>query len=164
MTVQTAPATRSRISVSPLPALVGGIGAVFLVISALGPTWLYSPAVPAAHIPALSLSYADLNTLANSGHVPSTWVQENYFAWIGWLLIIATILATGAAVLLRQRRLGFVGLGLSALGLVLGLFAAKGALSWSQFSHQIPNLRVGAYLLIVGFLLTLVTALLPERR
>jgi hypothetical protein len=39
-------------------------------------------------------------------------------------------------------------------GLLVSLFAATGVLSWSQFSREIPNLRVGVCLLIVGYLLT----------
>lgn len=170
MTVQANPsspstsATRSAITLSRRKAVIGGIGAVFLLIAPLGPTWLASPAVPAAHIPAMALNYSDLHHLTTSGLAPTTWVQENFFSWLGWLLIAVTILATAAAVLLARRAVGIVNLVLAVAGLLIGLFAAKGALTWSQFSHEIPNLRIGAYLLVVGFLLILVSALTPERR
>jgi hypothetical protein len=142
--------------------VLGGVGALLLLVSALGPGWFYSPAQPQAHIPATTLSYQGLHHLADSGLAPTNWIQQNYFSWLGWLLIIVTVLATGAAVVSGRRVLSLVGAAFSLLGLVLGLFAAKGALSWSQFGHQLPNLRVGAYLLVAGFVLTCVSALAPE--
>ncbi|HEV2638931.1 MAG TPA: hypothetical protein VGX23_27550 [Actinocrinis sp.] len=163
MTVDTAPSTRSVLSVSPRSAVVGGIGALCLLISALGPTWLTTPAVPAAHIPALSLDYSDLHKLSRSGQVPTTWIQQNFFSWIGWTLIIAMLLVVAGAALLRRRPLNLVAVGLSVVGLVLGLFAAKGALTWSQFSNELPHLQIGAYLLVGGFIVTLISGFIPER-
>jgi hypothetical protein len=52
---------------------------------------------------------------------------------------------------------------LSVLGLVVDVFADKGVLTWSQFYREVPNLRIGTYLLIAGYLLTLLSALIPER-
>jgi len=155
---------RPALALSLRSAVIGGTGTVLLLISPLGLTWLAAKAVPAAHIPAQNLDYADLHHLTSSGLAPTNWVQQNYFSWLGWLLIILTVLATAAAALLGRRVLGIVGITTAALGLVLGLFAAKGVLTWSAFSHQVPDLRAGAYFLVVGFLLLLIaSALTPER-
>jgi hypothetical protein len=162
MTVQTASPARAALRIRPRSALIGGLGAVLLLISPLGVGWFYVPAVPQAHIPATTLSYQGLHHLAGSGMAPTNWVQQNYFAWLGWLLIVAAILITGAAVVTGRRALDMAGAALCLLGLVLGLFAAKGALSWSQFAHELSNLRVGAYLLVAGFFIILVSALIPE--
>jgi hypothetical protein len=164
MTAHTTPSTRLVLSVSPRSAAVAGVGAVLLMISLLGPGWLFSPANEAAHIPATTLNFADLHQLSSSGAVPTNWIQHNYFAWLGWVLIVATIVATSAAVLGGGRLFGALGVVLSVLGLLLGLFAAKGVLTWSRFYHLVPDLRVGAYLLVVGYLLTLVSAAASGRR
>ncbi len=166
MTVGTATtSSRPELALNLRAAVVGGVGAVLLLISPLGLTWLAAKAVPAAHIPAQNLSYADLHHLTSSGMAPTNWVQQNYFSWLGWLLIVLAVLTTAAAALLGRRSLGAVGVVVSALGLVLGLFAAKGVLTWSAFYHQIPNLRAGAYFLVVGFILLLIaSALTPQRR
>jgi len=155
MTVGTATtSSRPELALNLRAAVVGGVGAVLLLISPLGLTWLAAKAVPAAHIPAQNLSYADLHHLTSSGMAP-----------LGWLLIVLAVLTTAAAALLGRRSLGAVGVVVSALGLVLGLFAAKGVLTWSAFYHQIPNLRAGAYFLVVGFILLLIaSALTPQRR
>jgi hypothetical protein len=164
MAVQTTPATRPVLTLRPRSAVIGGVGAVLLLIAPLGLGWLFSPAVAVAHIPAQTLSFAGLHHLTSSGIAPTNWIQKNYFAWLGWVLIIATIIATGASVLTGRRSLGVLAVVLSVLGLVLSLFAFKGVLTWSQFIHQIPNVRVGAYLLIAGYLLTLASGLTAERR
>jgi len=162
MTLQATSPARPALRVRLRSAVLGGIGAVLLLVSALGPAWFYSPAQPQAHIPATTLSYQGLHHFADSGLAPTNWIQQNYFSWLGWLLIVVTILATGAAVVAERRILSLAGAALSLLGLILGLFAAKGALSWSQFSHELPDLRVGAYLLVAGFVFTCVSGLLPE--
>jgi hypothetical protein len=164
MTVKTTLATRSRPAsiACPRSAVVGGVGAVLLVISPLGLGWLFSPAVAAAHIPAMTLNFADLGTLSSSGRVPTNWIQENYFSWIGWALIALTIVATGAAAVTGRRPLRVLSVILSVAGLLVSLFAAKGVLSWSQFSREIPNLRVGVCLLIVGYLLTLAAGVIQD--
>ena len=163
MTAQTTSSTRPLLAVRLRSAVVGGIGAVFLLVALLGTGWLFSPANATLHIPATTLNFADLHHLTSSGMAPTNWIQKNYFSWLGWLIIAATIVATIAAVLIRRRFLNILVVVLSVVGLVVGLFAAKGVLTWAQFSHQVPNLRVGTYLLIAGFVLTLVSALIPER-
>lgn len=165
MTERTAtPAiNRPMLAISLRSAVVGGIGAVLLLVSPLGPGWLFTPANPAFHIPAATLDFSDLHHLTSSGIAPTNWVQQNYFSWLGWLLIALTIVATGAAVLVRRRFLIAVAAVLSVLGLVVDVFADKGVLTWSQFYREVPNLRIGTYLLIAGYLLTLLSALIPER-
>ncbi|GAA3218745.1 hypothetical protein [Actinocorallia longicatena] len=148
----------------PLPAALAGLGAVLLLIAPLGPGWLFSPANPAAGIPAITLSFADLHRLTSSGPVPTNWIQENYFSWLGWALIAVTILTTAAGVLLRRRELNSTAAALAALGIVLTVLAAKGTLTWSQFSDETPHIRVGVYLLQLGYVLMIAAAATAQKR
>jgi uncharacterized membrane protein len=116
------------------------------------------------HIPSMTLSFSGLHHLSSSGMAPTNWIQKNYFAWLGWVLIIATIVVTGAAVLLRRRSLGAAAIVLSVLAVILTQLAAKGTLTWSQYAHQSSNTRIGVYVLLVGYLLTLVAGIMQTRR
>jgi hypothetical protein len=164
MAVHVRALTRPSLNVRPRSAVIGGLGAVLLLVAPSGPAWFHIPGQPKAHIPATTLSYAGLHHLSSSGLTPTDWIQHNYFAWLGWVLIAATVVLTAGAVLLGRHLLAVAAAVLSLLGLVLGIYAAKGVLTWSQFLHQVPHLRVGAYLLVVGFLLTALAAFVPERR
>lgn len=164
MTVQTTPATRTVSPLRPRSAIVGGAGAVLLLIAPLGLGWLFSPAVPVAHIPATTLTFAGLHHPASSGMAPTNSIQKSYFSWLGWALFIVTIIATGAAVLTGRRSLSVLVVVLSVLGLLVSVFAFKGVQTWSQFNHQVTNVRIGGWLLIAGYLLTLVSGLIPQRR
>lgn len=165
MTVKTSDASRSPlVIVCPRSAIVAGAGAVLLVIAPLGLGWLFSPAVAAEHIPAMTLNFGNLATMSSSGRVPTDWIQENYFSWIGWALIALTVVAAGAAAVTGRPPLRVLSVIVSVVGLVVSLFAAKGVLSWSQFWHEVPDLRIGVCLLIVGYLLTLAAGLVAERR
>ena len=95
-TTSTSPSTRPALALNPASAVVGGVGAVLLLIAPLGLAWFFSPAVPSMHIPSMTLSFSGLHHLSSSGMAPTNWIQKNYFAWLGWVLIIATIVITGA--------------------------------------------------------------------
>jgi hypothetical protein len=166
MSVQTTtkPTTRAALTVSPRAAIIGGVGAVLLLIAPLGLVWLYSPAIAALHIPAMNLTFTDLHHLADSGLAPTNWIQKNYFAWLGWVLIIATIVVTAAAVVIRRRAFGVAAIATSVLALILTQLAAKGTLTWSAYAHESSNTRIGVYVLIVGYLLTLVAGIMQSRR
>ena len=163
-TTSTSPSTRPALALNPASAVVGGVGAVLLLIAPLGLAWFFSPAVPSMHIPSMTLSFSGLHHLSSSGMAPTNWIQKNYFAWLGWVLIIATIVITGAAVLLRRRSLGAAAIVLSVLAVILTQLAAKGTLTWSQYAHQSSNTRIGVYVLLVGYLLTLVAGIMQTRR
>lgn len=84
--------------------------------------------------------------------MPTTWVQQNYFGWLGWCLVIIVI-ALGVATAVTAQRLTAIALvGLGLISLAVNVFDVKGALSWGQFVDQIPNIRVGGYCAIGGYL------------
>lgn len=131
------------------------VSPVLLLVALLAAGWLYVPANPAAKAPATTLAFNDLHQLAGSGVIPTTWVQQSYFGWLGWTLVVIVIaLALGTAVTARRSAAATLG-GAGLVGLLVNLFAVKGALTWGQFIDQVPNVRVGGYCAVVGYLLTL---------
>jgi hypothetical protein len=138
---------------------VPGITALLLLASLLGAGWLYVPANPAAKTPATTLSFADLSDLANSGAVPTSAIQESYFGWLGWTLAGATIAFAVAAAFLRNRGVASVLGALSVAGLVLTALGVRGALTWSQLFDQVENVRLGGYLAVLAYVVTLGTSL-----
>lgn len=52
---------------------------------------------------------------------------------------------------LRLTAIALAGVGL--VSLAVNFFAVKGAWAWGQFADQIPNIRVGGYWAIGGYLL-----------
>jgi hypothetical protein len=137
---------------------------VVLLVSLLGPGWLFVPANQAAKMPETTLSFGNLHDLANSGAVPTTNIQQWYFGWLGWTLVLATgITALLIAVLARRALMVLLGV-LSVAGVVVTTFGLKGALSWADFFDQVPNVRLGGYLVFIGYLSALAFgALLASR-
>jgi hypothetical protein len=122
-----------------------------LLISLLGPGWLFVPANPAARMPETTLSFGDLHDLANSGALPTTHIQQSYFGWLGWTLVLATgITALLVAVVARRALVALLAV-LSVAGVVVTTFGLKGALTWANFVDQVPNVRVGGYLVFIGY-------------
>lgn len=128
---------------------------VLLLVALLGAGWLYVPANPAIKAPATTLGFQDLHELAASGVVPTTWVQQNYFGWLGWTLV-GIVIALCAATAITGRRVMAGALAAAGIvGLAINVFAVKGALTWGQFMDQVPNIRIGGYCAIAGYLLAL---------
>ena len=141
-----------------------GIAAVMLVIAPLGPGWLHVPANPALKTPATTLSFSDLHDFIASGVAPTNALQEAYFSWLAWVLIVLTLLVGVVTVATANRAaavalaaLGFVSLALTALSI-------KGAMDWGWFFDQVQYIRVGGYLLIVGFVITLILGVVTAAR
>ncbi|MEO5664499.1 MAG: hypothetical protein ABIR39_14570 [Nocardioides sp.] len=140
------------------------VSPVLLLVALLGAGWLFVPANPAIEAPATTLGFDELHDLAASGVIPTTWVQQNYFGWLGWtlvILVIALALATAAAGL-RFVAMALAGAGL--VGLAINVFAVKGALTWGQFTDQIPNIRIGGYCAIVGYILAIALGAIGSAR
>lgn len=129
------------------------VSPVLLLVALLGAGWLYVPANPAMKAPATTLGFNDLHDLAASGAIPTTWLQQNYFGWLGWTLIIIVIALSLATALTGKRSVAMALAGAGVVGLAVNLFAVKGSLTWGQFTDQVPNIRVGGYCAIVGYLL-----------
>lgn len=128
---------------------------VLLLLALLGAGWLYVPANPAIKAPAATLGFGDLHKLAGSGVIPTTWIQQNYFGWLGWtlvLVIIALCLVTAATC---NRIVAGVLAAAGLVSLITHLFAVKGALTWGQFADQTSHLRIGAYCAVAGYVLAI---------
>ena len=142
--VQQSEARIGRRSLSLAPA------ALLLAASLLGPTWMFSPAQPAANVPEQHLSFSDL--AAATAESPSS-IQAAYFGWLGWTLVILTIAATIVAVLRPRRLLTMAEAAIGAITLIVTALALKGPLTWGGFIDAVPTLRLGGYMIIVGLIL-----------
>lgn len=164
MTAQIAPtlarlpfARRDSSSVAPRAVAIA-VAAIALVVSFVGLTWFHVPANPANHVPALDLDFADLRTAAVSGHATS--VQIAYFHWLGWTLLVLAV-ALGAAAAVVKSRIVALGLAVVSLaGLLCTVLATKGQQTWSQYNEQLPNVRLGSYLVLAAFAVILILALI----
>lgn len=137
--------------------VVAGLAAVLLIASLLAPGWLHVPANPAAGTPATTLDFQDLNEL--TGVVPTTGWQEAYFSWLGWTLVVLAI-AVAAVALLRPSVVSAGAQVMTAfVGLVSTLFGVKGPLTWSQFVDATDQVRIGVYMLDLGFFALLVVGI-----
>lgn len=134
-----------------LPRLVLlAVAAAALLVSLAAPIWLYSPAQPQAQIPEMHLSFSDLDAATTQS--PSA-LQGAYFGWLGWFLALAAIAMGVVTVLIRRRVAGAVEAVVGGVALILTVFAVKGPLTWGSFFDSIPNIRLGGYLVIIGYLL-----------
>lgn len=134
-----------------------------LLVSLLGPGWLFVPGNPAAKMPATTPTFGDLHDLAQSGAVPTTTLQQSYFGWLGWSLVLATGITAVLVAVVGRRVLVVLLAALSVAGLVVTTFGLKGAHTWADFLDQVPNVRVGGYLVFVGYISALaVVALLAK--
>jgi hypothetical protein len=71
---------------------------------------------------------------------------------LGWCLVIIVIALGLAIAVTAQRPMEIALAGVGLVSLAVNLFAVKGALTWGQFADQIPNIRVGGYCAIAGYL------------
>jgi hypothetical protein len=153
---------------APWPQLAASLAiAVALAASLLGLNWLHVPAQPAIKAPATTLTFQDLHELTARGVVPTSGLQEAYFAWLGWALAVGVVAIVLATTLTGRRALTGLLAGVSALGLVLTALGVKGVLTWGQFFDQVPNIRAGGYLVGLVYLAALafsVTSLFRGRR
>ena len=116
------------------------VSPVLLLVALLGAGWLYVPANPAIKAPATTLGFNDLHDLAASGAVPTTWLQQNYFGWLGWTLIIIIIIIVAlslATALTGKRSVAMALAGAGVVSLAVNLFGLKGALTWGQFKAKV---------------------------
>ncbi|MCW2756564.1 MAG: hypothetical protein JWO46_310 [Nocardioidaceae bacterium] len=140
------------------------LGALSLLISLLGTPWVFFPANPAAKAPASTASFSDLKTVIGSGKIPTTWVQDVYFGWFAWVLVIAVIALGVAAVVARSRAAHIALRVVGLVGFVMTVFAFKGEMTWAQYWDGHTNLRLGGYLVFLGFILAAVAGGLRPRR
>lgn len=155
-----------RANLSPhLPTLGATVVAgALLLVALVGPAWLHVPANPQVGAPAANLDFDQLGDLIAADAVPTNGIQAAYFSWLGWLLATFTVLTGLVASVLPRRAVAGTLTVLAIVGLVLTGLAVKGPLSWSDFLDQVPNVRAGGYLVVLGYLLLLVTGVFVGRR
>jgi hypothetical protein len=152
-----------RVAVSPSMGGAVAVSALALVLALVGPGWLYAPANPAAKIPAMTLDFAGLRKLTATPGIPTNWVQGAFFGWMAWVLVIVALLL-GAAHAATRLRLAAIATAVVALvALIIDLLALKGVGTWGQLLHQVPNVRLGGYLMVVGLVVLLATGALGSK-
>ncbi|WP_213575873.1 hypothetical protein [Rhodococcus sp. USK13] len=152
MTTQ-AQGTSLRTIATFAPTAAVAAAAIFLLVSMVGPAWMFSPAHPDTGTPDANLSFSDLG--AATAQSPSA-IQAAYFGWLGWALVILVIVVSAAAVLLPRRLLSAAELLTGIAALLITALALKGPLSWGGFVQAVPTLRIGGYLMIVGLLVVII--------
>lgn len=60
---------------------------------------------------------------------PTTWLQQNYFGWLGWTLIIIVIALSLATALTGKRSVAMALAGAGGVSLAVNLFAVQGVSS-----------------------------------
>jgi hypothetical protein len=140
------------------------IAGLMLLVSLVGPGWLYVPANPAVHMPEVTLTFNDLHHLANSGLAPSNGIQRAYFGWLGWALALTTVAVALAGAMLRRPVLALATGASAVVGLLCTALGVKGVQPWSQLIDQTANVRPGVYLVVVGYLIALGSAAILARR
>jgi hypothetical protein len=115
-------------------------------------------------MPEATLTFNDLHDLASSGLAPSNGLQQAYFGWLGWALALTTVAVALAAAVLHRRPLTLAAGACAVAGLACTALGVKGVLSWSQLIDQTANVRPGAYLMVVGYLIALGSAAILARR
>jgi hypothetical protein len=154
MSLNATPATAATITRTIGPKFaVMLLSACALLVSLLGPGWLFVPANPTTGAHATTLNFGDLHELTSGGIVPTNALQTAYFGWLGWTLALSVIVLSVAALTARQRLVGGLAPPLAVAGLVFTTLGVKGPLTWPQLMDQVSNVRVGGYLAAVGYLL-----------
>jgi surface polysaccharide O-acyltransferase-like enzyme len=124
------------------------VGAVLLIVSLMGPTWL-------ALFSKSDASFSDLRTATKPATAPG--VQHAYFGWLAWTLVIIAIVALAASILtvgIIRRSAAALAIVLAVVGIVLTLVCVKeldvedphGSF-WTHFGW----IRYGGYLHVVGW-------------
>lgn len=141
----TASATNRTAALDVRELAVVALGAVLLLVSLVGPTWLVMPSPDGGA--AVPVSFADL-VVATDGS-PST-IQATFFGWCAWVLF-GVLIALSIGVLLTSNRALAVGAALgAAIVAVVATLALKGPQTWAQTIESLPNLRLGGYLMLLG--------------
>ncbi|MFC9665589.1 hypothetical protein ACFVJ5_35640 [Nocardia sp. NPDC127606] len=136
-------------------AVLGYLAAAALWIALLGPAWAYIPATPT--MPAVNMNFADF--VALDAALPTGGLQHAFYSWGAWLF---AALATVLAILIDRLRtsvgmtsMGMVAIALGLIQLVVSVLALKGEAAMSVLLGNLPYLRVGSALFLIGiFLLT----------
>ncbi len=139
--------TRPR--VGRLSLLATAAASVLVVGSLLGFAWTFIPANPTAQTPEMWMTFSDLS--AATAQSPSA-IQAAYFGWLAWTLVACTVLVAFGAVITGLRPLFGVEVALGLAMLIITMFASKGPSSWGTVIAALPDLRIGALMMLVGSL------------
>jgi hypothetical protein len=152
-----------RTAASPAVAGAVAVSALALVLALAGPGWLYVAANPAAKTPAMTLDFAGLRKLTDTPGIPTNWVQSAFFGWLAWVLVIVALLLAAAYATTRLRLAATATAVVALVALIVDVLALKGVGTWNQLLDQIPNVRLGGYLMVVGLVLILATGVLGSK-
>jgi hypothetical protein len=134
-------------------ATFAGVGLVLLIIAFTAVPWFTNSVGTQSH-------FGDLHDLVDARSASATGVADAYFSWLGWVLVIATVVIAIVATLPSPasgplRALGAV---LAAAAIALTFFAIQ-IFDGTAYSDYIKHASVGFYLAIGGFLLAGIGAL-----
>jgi hypothetical protein len=137
-----------------------GAALVLGVISLTSMNWLHMAANPATHAPAVDVSCDEIADLLRIPGVPSTGIERAYFHFLGWTLLLALVLLSVVAISVRNHAIAWCAMAADVVALVVFVLSVKGALSWGAFLRSAPDVRTGAWLMPLAFVVLGATALL----
>jgi hypothetical protein len=121
--------------------------AVFLSLITL--VWTALPAIPLAHLPAMSLTLSDLDKLTAIAALPS--LTTAFYQWLAWTMALV-VMGTAAVALARpSRATRAAGLLASILGLLITISALKAPVSWHDYWADTSQVRAGTILFELFF-------------
>jgi hypothetical protein len=139
-------------------ATFAGVGLILLVISYVALNWFSTSVVQ-------NTKFSDIHTLVKD-NPGAKGLATAYFSWLGWVLVIATVVIAIAATLPSPaagplRALGAI---LAAAAIAFTFFAIQ--LSDGQaYTQYLKHVSIGFYFALGGFLLAGIGALCgPQRR
>jgi ABC-type branched-subunit amino acid transport system permease subunit len=94
------------------PGLPAVVLALIIGLLAFGLATWFSPTN-------LNATFAD--TATTFGRTGLAGIAQNYLQWLGWVVFLAAVIASGVAAYLRSRLLGWIGLAVGLVGVVLTL-------------------------------------------
>lgn len=157
-----AQSTRGSAVVNARVALVSvSVVATVLLLLSFLLGQLFVPAV--GPMPAMTLDFGETRDLVVSGLISTTGFQDAYFNWLAWTIVLIAIVLTLLSSALLRKPVAIFACIVGILGLTTSVIGNKGSLTWSEFIDQLPNLRVGAYFNLIGFIVVIVAALLAAR-
>ncbi|GAA4489723.1 hypothetical protein GCM10023094_51780 [Rhodococcus olei] len=137
---------------------IAAVAAMWLGL--LGPAWTYVPPQPQGTAPAAELSFAALSAAVAGS---SSAVQVTYFGWLAWAFAFGTTVLAILLIRTGHRLIAALCIGAGALQLAVAVLAVKGPLPWSVFVDGLADARLGAALMLAGYVLLVAAGVLAVR-
>lgn len=133
--------------------VTAAIGAILVVIAFTAVDWFKD-----------GVGFGDVRTILDGQSTPPQ-PADSYFGWLGWLLLVVTLVLCIAACTPSPaaQALRAVGAILAAISVAVTFFAIRFS-DGPAYTDYLKNARIGFYFALLGFLLMGIGALIGPRR